>query len=188
MSLPRLLVIADAETAGDALPAIVRDAVHYGARAVVLRARQLPAAAQVELAAQVGRLLAPVGGRLILAGGQGDAMHLAAREPVPDPRPALVGRSCHDAGEVSRAAWERCDYVTVSPVYVTASKPGYGPPIGPAGLAALCPPGLAVFALGGVEPDAVPECLAAGAYGVAVMGPVMRTPEIVAAYLERLPA
>ena len=187
MNLPRLLIIADAEIAGGPLPAIVAEAVHHGARAVVLRARQLHTAGRVELAANVRRLLAPVDGLLILAGGHGDAVHLAAREPLPEPRPALVGRSCHNADEVSDAAREGCDYVTVSPIYVTASKPGYGPPIGTAGLAALCRPGLPVFALGGVMPDSVPACLAAGAYGVAVMGPILRRPETVSAYLERMP-
>lgn len=187
MNLPRLLVIADAATAGERLPAIVTEAVHHGARAVVLRARDLPAAQRLELAAALRRLLAPVGGLLILAGGHGDAVHLAAREPLPRARPALVGRSCHDDEEVSRAAAQGCDYVTVSPVYPTASKPGYGPALGPSGLAQLCRPGLPVFALGGVLPESVPECLSAGAYGVAVMGPILRSPMIVTEYLERLP-
>jgi thiamine-phosphate pyrophosphorylase len=188
VNLPRLLVIADAETAGPRLPAVVAEAVHYGARAVVVRARQLDRTARVDLAAALGPLLSPVHGRLIVAGGPGEAVHLAATEPFPEPRPALVGRSCHNADEVSRAAHEGCDYVTVSPVYVTPSKPGYGPPLGPPGLAALCRPGLRVYALGGVTPATVPQCLDAGAYGVAVMGTVMRTPELVADYLERLPA
>ncbi|PZA20289.1 thiamine phosphate synthase, partial [Modestobacter versicolor] len=41
-------------------------------------------------------------------------------------------------------------------------------------------------ALGGVAPDDVAACRAAGAYGVAVMGPVMRDPALVAAYLDAL--
>jgi thiamine-phosphate diphosphorylase len=186
--LPRLLVIADAGTAGGRLPDVVAQAVHYGARAVVLRARQLPTANRLTLAAALHRLLAPVDGLLIVAGGHGGAVHLAAREAVPYPRPALVGRSCHSAAEVSRTVDEGCDYVTVSPVYPTSSKPGYGPALGPDGLAELCRPGLPTFALGGIVPESVAECLDAGAYGVAVMGPILRAPELVPAYLERLPA
>ncbi|WP_377343168.1 thiamine phosphate synthase [Plantactinospora siamensis] len=195
-----MLTIADAATAGDRLPAIVAEAVRSGARAVVLRARDLPRDTRDRYAAALCRILEPVGGRLILAGpqdggelhGPGDAVHLATRQPFPTPRPALVGRSCHTADEVARAAAEGCDYVTVSPVYPTLSKPGYGPPLGPAGLAGLAAlagrdrPGPLVYALGGVTPAAVPECLAAGAYGVAVMGPVLRTPRIVLDYLEGL--
>ncbi|MQA35899.1 thiamine phosphate synthase, partial [Modestobacter roseus] len=40
--------------------------------------------------------------------------------------------------------------------------------------------------LGGVRPDDVAGCLAAGAHGVAVMGPVMREPAVVGAYLAAL--
>jgi thiamine-phosphate pyrophosphorylase len=192
VNLPRLLVIADAATAGGRLPPIVAEAVHYGARAFVLRARELPAPELAELAAALRELTEPVHGLLVMAGGAAgrhvEAVHLAAGEPLPSPRPTLVGRSCHNAAEVSQAADEGCDYITVSPVYPTASKPGYGPALGPAGLTALCRPGLPVYALGGVMPDSVPECLAAGAYGVAVMGPVLRSPALVTEYLERLPA
>ena len=100
--------------------------------------------------------------------------------------PSLVGRSCHDAGEVARAQAEGCDYVFVSPVYETPSKPGHGPALGPAGLGTLCRPGLFTYALGGVTPQRVAECLRAGAHGVAVMGPVLHDPPVVAAYLAAL--
>lgn len=75
------------------------------------------------------------------------------------------------------AQHEGVDYVTLSPVFPTVSKPGYGPPLGAQELARLCGqvPGLAVVALGGVGPGRVRPCLAAGAAGVAVMGEVMRS-------------
>jgi thiamine-phosphate pyrophosphorylase len=67
------------------------------------------------------------------------------------------------------------DYVTLSPIFASASKPGYGPALGLAGLAA-CVAACAgpVIALGGVTAATAPLCLAAGARGVAVMGEVMR--------------
>jgi thiamine-phosphate pyrophosphorylase len=67
------------------------------------------------------------------------------------------------------------DYATLSPVFPTASKPGYGPAIGLDGLAeaAARAPG-PVIALGGILAENAPRCLAAGACGVAVMGEVMR--------------
>lgn len=74
----------------------------------------------------------------------------------------------------------------VSPFAATASKPGYGPALGPAGLAALVPGGPPAYALGGVRPDDVRACLAAGAHGVAVMGPLMRDPQLAAAYVAAL--
>ena len=68
----------------------------------------------------------------------------------------------------------------------TASKPGYGPALGVEGFAALAPLGPPAYALGGVGPDHVPDLLAAGATGVAVMGPVMRDPSVVRDYLAAL--
>ena len=67
------------------------------------------------------------------------------------------------------------DYVTISPVFITASKPGYGPAIGLGGLAEIVArvPG-PVIALGGINVATAPLCLSAGARGVAVMGEVMR--------------
>lgn len=88
---------------------------------------------------------------------------------------ALVGRSCHSETELARLTTE--DYVTVSPVYPSASKPGYGPALGPDGLARLCrlAGGRPVLALGGIEtPAQAAACIDAGAAGVAVMGAVMR--------------
>ena len=45
---------------------------------------------------------------------------------------------------------------------------------------------IVITALGGVQPTDVRGCLAAGVHGVAVMGAVMRDPQIVAAYLAAL--
>lgn len=192
------MVIADAASAARPLPEIAATAAEHGARGFVLRARELPPREQAELAAAL-RAVLPDGCVVIQAGGRGPAVHLSSTEPFPEIRPALVGRSCHHGADVDRAVAEKCDYVFVSPVFETASKPGYGPALGPAGLAALCrriPPlrapargsgqSLPVYALGGVLPERVSSCLQAGAYGVAVMGPVLRDPPIVAAYLAAL--
>jgi thiamine-phosphate pyrophosphorylase len=73
---------------------------------------------------------------------------------------------------VGRLAGE--GYVTLSPVYPTATKPGYGPPLtarGAARVAGRVP----WLALGGVDsPERAAECAVAGAAGVAVLGAVMR--------------
>ena len=188
MILPRLLVLTDRTRCADSLPSTVAAAVAAGARAVVLREKDLPAAERERLTSVLRGLLAPVGGTLVVAGSVGDAVHLAARDGFPDPRPGLVGRSCHDAGEVAGAVAEGCDYVTVSPVFPSPSKPGYGPPLRPDGLATLVAVarGTPVYALGGVRPGDVAACRGAGARGVAVMGPAMRDPRLVADYLTAL--
>jgi thiamine-phosphate diphosphorylase len=188
--LPRLLVLTDRTQCAGPLVETVAAAVRCGARAVVLREKDLPAEERDRLAARLGELLAPVDGLLIRAGSGGDAgggaVHLAAADPFPADRPALVGRSCHDAAELRRARDEGCDYATISPVFPTASKPGYGPALRLAGLTAVAAAGPPAYALGGVSPADARGCLAAGAHGVAVMGALMRDPELTAAYLAAL--
>jgi thiamine-phosphate pyrophosphorylase len=185
--LPRLVVVTDRTQAAGPLPEVVAEAVAAGARAVLLRDRDLPADERAALVAELRAVLDPIGGLLVTAGAGGDgAVHLAAAEPFPDPRPALVGRSCHSAAELAQARDEGCDWAFLSPVLPTASKPGYGPALGVEGFARLRPLGPPVYALGGVGPGDVPALLAAGAAGVAVMGPVMRDPSVVAAYLAAL--
>jgi thiamine monophosphate synthase len=192
--LPRLLVVTDRVQAAGPLAVVVADAVAAGARAVLLRDRDLPDDERAALAADLRAVLDPVGGLLVTAGSVAGpahpavhpAVHLAAAEPFPDPRPALVGRSCHSAAELAQARAEGCDWAFLSPVFPTASKPGYGPALGVEGFARLRPPGPPVYALGGVLPEHVPDLLAAGAHGIAVMGPVMRAPSAGRDYLAAL--
>jgi thiamine-phosphate pyrophosphorylase len=189
-ALPRLLVLTDRTQCTGPLVETVAAAVAAGARAVVLREKDLPGPERDRLAEQLAAVLAPVDGLLVRAGAGGGspAVHLAAADPFPVPRPALVGRSCHDAAELDRARAEGCDWLMLSPVHATPSKPGYGPALGPAGLAALLAgrTGPRAYALGGVRPGDVAACRAAGAHGVAVMGPVMRDPALVTDYLAAL--
>lgn len=187
MSLPRLVLVTDRTQCARSLVEVMATAVAHGARAVVLRDKDLPAAERTALAADLRSVLQSVGGLLVHGGARGAPpgapVHLAAAEPFPAVRPPLVGRSCHSAAELARAARERCDWVTLSPVFPTVSKPGYGPALGMEGLAALVPGAPPVLALGGIRPDHVAGCLAAGAHGIAVMGPVMRDPALVAEYV-----
>ncbi len=187
MTMPPLLVLTDRAQCTRPLIDIVTEAVEAGARAVVLREKDLSKGRRTELAEHLRTVLAPVGGVLIIAGARGAAVHLSASDAFPAPPPSLVGRSCHNAPEVRAAGEEGCDYVTLSPVFATASKPGYGPALGVSGLAVLTAIATSpVYALGGVDPPDVADCLAAGASGIAVMGPLMRTPQLVADYLASL--
>ena len=87
---------------------------------------------------------------------------------------ALLGASAHDPDEALATAESGADYVTLSPIFESASKPGYGPALGPAGLNVLAARlTVPVVALGGIGAGNAGACLAAGAAGVAVMGAVM---------------
>jgi thiamine-phosphate diphosphorylase len=174
---PRLLVLTDrTQTAGRPLLDVVTAAIAGGARAVVLREKDLAARARAELASALAAVLRPVDGMLLVASGPAtaDGVHLAGADPFPVPAPPVVGRSCHSGAELRDAAVEGCAYATLSPIFRSASKPGYGPPLGPE---ALRDAPLPVLALGGVTPSNAGACVAAGAYGVAVMGELMRAPD-----------
>ncbi|MEU4421196.1 thiamine phosphate synthase [Actinoplanes sp. NPDC024001] len=165
-----LVVLTDRRSAAGPLETVVRQAVRGGAAWVVLRERDLPYGERAALAERLRMILPP--GRLIVAGPDplgGSAVHLSGSDPVPA-GVALVGRSWHGTENLSGV-----DYVTVSPVYPTASKPGYGPALGATGAAELRAP-VPWLALGGIESaEQAAACVAAGAAGVAVMGAVMRS-------------
>ncbi|MEV4727192.1 thiamine phosphate synthase [Micromonospora humida] len=172
-----VVLLTDRLVARGDLVDVVAGAVRGGVRWVVLREKDLPRAERAALAVDLRAVLAQAGGTLIVAGPDpldGDAVHLPAAGPYPPPAVGLVGRSCHDAAELARLGTE--DYVTLSPVWPTRSKPGHGPPLRPDGLRDLIRRSpVPVLALGGIEtPEQVTACVDAGAVGVAVLGAVMR--------------
>jgi thiamine-phosphate diphosphorylase len=177
-SLPPLLVVADSgATGGRSLLAVVRQAVAGGARGVWWRDRHLPPDERRRTAAELALVLHEVGGVLVASPGPGsedaDGCHLGAADtwsPAAPGRQGLVGRSCHSAAELARAAAEGCRWATLSPIFASTSKPGYGPTLGPASLVGAPLP---TWALGGVDANNAGDCLRAGAAGVAVMGAVM---------------
>jgi len=190
--LPRLLVVADsAETAGRPLVAVVREAVAGGARAVWLRDKASGPDQRRRVVAELAEILHDVGGLLIASPGPGtelaDGCQLGAGAPPSSaPGAQTLGRSCHDRSELARAAAEGCGWATLSPIFASGSKPGYGPALG---LGALSGVPLPTWALGGVGAANAGDCLWAGAAGVAVMGAVLRSPKpagAVAAILARL--
>ncbi|MFI7540230.1 thiamine phosphate synthase [Actinoplanes sp. NPDC049599] len=164
-----VVVLTDRRLAARPLAEVVAAAVRGGAGWVILREKDLGYGQRRALAETLRAVVPP--GRLVVAGPDplgGDAVHLSATDPVPA-EVGLVGRSCHG---VPRLTTE--DYVTLSPIYPTPTKPGYGPPLGPARAATLAG-GVSWLALGGVHsPQRAAACAAAGAAGIAVLGAVMR--------------
>jgi thiamine-phosphate pyrophosphorylase len=186
-----LMVLTDRRMAagvGHDLVEVVTAAVGAGAATVMLREKDLPRADRHGLATQLRAATAGaaliVAGDLALARSVGaDGVHLAADDPWPADSVAglCIGRSCHTARElVAAASGGVAAYATFSPVFATASKPGYGPALGIDGLAAGCRAvagagsPLDVYALGGIGPAQAVACLGAGAAGLAVMGLIMR--------------
>jgi len=181
-----LLVISDRRQARRPLEELAEAAFAGGCRWFSLREKDLPPAerrallgALVVLGHRWGAIvtvhndidaaaMADAGGVHLPSGGS----PAAARLRLPG---ALIGASAHSAEEASALLSAGADYVTVSPVFLTVSKPGYGPALGTDGLARIVERVAGpVIALGGVTAANAASCRAAGAQGVAVMGEVMR--------------
>jgi thiamine-phosphate pyrophosphorylase len=172
MNVPRLLLLTDRSQLPPRRGLIdtVRACAGAGLTHVVVREHDLPALRRQRLVAALAAVdgLTVLSSRLPAEAAAG--LHLAAAQARPSC--AWFGRSCHDLGEVRRAAEEGAAYVTLSPFAATASKPGYGPPVARVDYAGHH--GVPVLALGGVDHGNAADARAAGAHGVAVMGGVMR--------------
>ncbi|MDQ2103766.1 thiamine phosphate synthase [Azospirillum isscasi] len=196
---PRLLAITDRRQAAQPLPDLAARLFAGGLRWLSLRERDLDESRQVALARALVERARPWGALVTLHGDPGlalaagtDGVHLPDGADVAAARRrlgpgALVGLSAHDAEGISRAEAGGADYVTLSPVFPSPSKPGYGPPVGMEGLRQLAAgTSIPVIALGGVESGNVAGCLAAGATGAAVMGALMRAPDTLSDLLKAL--
>lgn len=95
-------------------------------------------------------------------------LHLNSR--CPEPPAGYIGpcsRSCHSVKELTE--YPQCDYLTLSPIFDSVSKPGYSAAFTAAQLRGL-PQDIRVIALGGVTP-AVTEWIASQPFaGYAVLG------------------
>jgi thiamine-phosphate pyrophosphorylase len=184
---PPLLVISDRFQARRPLLEIAEAAFRGGCRWFSLREKDLPEAERRDLL----RALVALGDRFgatVIAHGDIEAVvaeaaggvHLpGGGDPVAGRRRlprGLIGVSAHAPEEAAAQLAAGADYVTLSPIFLSASKPGYGPATGLDALADAARLSVGpIIALGGIGAANAASCLAAGAAGIAVMGEVMRT-------------
>ena len=187
---PPLLLVTDRAQARLPLEDVVARACAGGCRWVSLREKDLPADEQIALARKLAPIAQRYGARLTLHGDAAlalaaglDGVHLAAdgdaaaARRLLGPR-ALIGKSIHNAAEAAPLDPRVVHYAIAGPAFLTASKPGYGPALGPDGLAAIGRAArVPVVAIGGIEPENVADVMKAGVGGIAVMGSVMRSAE-----------
>jgi thiamine-phosphate pyrophosphorylase len=187
---PPLLLVTDRLQARLALTDIVEEACWAGCRWVSLREKDLPEPEQIAMFARLQPLAHRFGARAIIHGSAqsakaagADGVHLAAGSDPIAARAllgddALIGLSVHRLAELEHVNRACVDYLLVGPAYETASKPGYGPALGPDGLAVItAATEIPVIAIGGIAAENASDLIGAGAAGIAIMGAVMRSPQ-----------
>lgn len=118
---------------------------------------------------------------LALAAGA-DGVHLGCLDlAVADARglaPAgfIIGATCRNREQAARARTDGADYAGVGPVHATGTKQGLPEPLG-LDVVAAASRELPAIAIGGITAARVPDVMAAGAYGVAVVAAIWKDPD-----------
>lgn len=191
--LPRVHCITDFASYGPDQLALLERVVAEGVDAVQVRAKRLDDRELYAFTRALVDRLAGTGARVIVndrldvalaAGAHG--VHLGLDDlPLGQARrlaPAgfLLGGTCRSAEHARAAQAQGADYVGVGPVYPSRTKDGLPGPIGLDTLAAAAAV-LPAIAISGIDAQRVPEVMARGAYGVAVVSAVWRAPDPVRA-------
>jgi thiamine-phosphate pyrophosphorylase len=185
--LPALYAIVDVEvcTAAGWTPRdVARAYLDGGVRLLQLRAKAMPGAAFLDLAAAVvedaGDALVIVNDRADIAAladaagvhvGQEDLTPADVRRVIGPDR--VVGCSTHTAEQIERALIEPVSYFAIGPVFATATKATGYEAVGYAAVRHAAARGksasLPVVAIGGITLETAPRVLDAGAASVAVI-------------------
>jgi len=195
LRLPRLYAIVDPlDTGRD--PVVLADAMLAGgARLVQLRLKDTPGRVVHDVAGTIAVHARAAGARLLVndrpdvaAAVRADGVHLGQTDlPVAVARRILgpgrlVGVSTHDLDEARAAIAAGADYLGVGPIYPTTSKAGALPARGLALVAAVRPLTAApLVAIGGIDATTARAVLDAGADAVAMIGALVRAPDVAAA-------
>jgi len=195
---PRLYLVTDDTFCRRPLEEMVREAVEGGVTVVQLRLKQVSSRELFCMAVQLGNLLRPQGiplfinDRLDIALAAGaDGVHLG-RTDLPwrearrlAPNPFLIGASVRTVSEALEAESAGVDYVAVSPVFVTPTKPDAESPVGLEGIRRIRQAvRIPLVAIGGIHIGNAAEVIRAGCDGVAVVSAILGASDIRAAALE----
>jgi len=194
MTLGRLHVLTDTRAGRDAV-AVVRAALSAGAPVVQVRSKDGTDRELHELADRVARLCDEAGALCLVddrvdialavgAGGTHLGAHdlpLAAARRVAGPDHVLGG-TARDAVLARELVAAGADYLGVGPAGATSTKAGLPDPLGVRAVGAVAAAvDVPVIAIGGVTVEHVPDLLAAGVHGVAVVAAVSEAADPAAA-------
>ena len=184
--LPRIHCITDSPCHDRRSLDLLASVVRSGVDAVQVRAKQIGDRELLAFTEAVVGTVRPLGACVIVndrldvaLAARADGVHLglddlpvrAARSLAP--QGFLVGATCRGPEHARLARIDGADYAGVGPVYASTTKAGLPDPIGLDVLretAAVLP----AIAIAGIDASRVPDVMAAGAYGVAVVGAVWR--------------
>jgi thiamine-phosphate pyrophosphorylase len=169
----------------------IEAALKGGVRAIQLREKNLPENELRALAKDVLKLtqkynaLLFINHRAELAYDLGaDGVHLtessvAAKKVRKQYSDLLIGKSVHSLQSALRAQHQGADFITFSPVYDTPSKQQYGSPQGLEKLKQVCADlNIPVLALGGIDLSRIAPVRKHGAFGVALIRGIWKSPDI----------
>lgn len=197
----RLNAIVDASLADIApLPELALLAARNGATLIQYRDKTASTRLMVERAIAIREALADTGVAFVVndrvdvalaAGAAG--VHLGADDMDAETArrllgdAAIIGLTVKTAADAERAGRAPVDYACIGGVFETLSKVNPDAPVGLDGLRALretiraLRPDLPVSAIAGIDLSRVPEVIAAGADGVAVISAIFRASDIAGA-------
>lgn len=181
----KLYVITDRnKCAPKPLLTVVSEILDAGVKAIQLREKDLDDISLFQLAQPISQLCETYNAHLFINTNVQVAVDVGASGiHLPDNdisvnqirektvKDILIGCSIHSVETAKKREVEGTDFITYSPIYQTYNRPGVG--IEKLNKLAKQVDG-PVFALGGVTPPRVKDCLSAGATGVAVMSGIMR--------------
>ncbi|MDH4093291.1 MAG: Nudix family hydrolase [Betaproteobacteria bacterium] len=173
LALPHEYAVTDATRLGVArMLQMIRRRLAEGLRLIQVRDRSL--VGRDAFVQDVVALARPYGAKVLVSGGHrlGDGAHYTAAQLgtlAKRPHEGLVAASCHDAGELARAADLGLDFAALGPVKPTATHPDAAP-LGWERFAELVRGAtIPVFAIGGLSPSDMESAWRAGAHGLAMV-------------------
>ena len=183
----RLHVLTDLEAEADPLD-VVDATLAAGAPVIQVRAKLLtdrqllPLAEAIVDRCRTAGATSLVDDRVDVALAAGaDGVHLGDEDlPVAVARrllgpDAVIGGTARNPDAARRLAAEGADYLGVGPTYATTTKAGLPEPLGPTAVGEVAAAvDLPVVAISGITLERVPEVMAAGVHGIAVVAAVSR--------------
>jgi len=185
LELPSVYAVSAAGFLGiDAFLRRLGDSLASGLRLVQLREPDLAVADVVRLFGEMLAMTRSAGARLLVNSRHpralweaADGVHLTSHALATiRERPAhrWVGASVHDEKELARAGELGLDFAVLGPVQLTASHPGQSP-LGWTRFERIAVgTSLPVYAIGGLDSEALPMAMACGAHGVALLSAAWR--------------